>query len=119
MSIENKRINSRTPAECYVSGSTYRSAGAEERVYRISIDILLRWSKEVFGEVGLFSRQRRDMSIVSDVSDKCTPAECYVLECFDMVTLPEYLHTLGMLLPCSKSRNQLSKLRHSSGVLCL
>ena len=33
------------------------------------------------------------MSIVADVSDKCTPAECYVLECFDMVTLPEYLHT--------------------------
>ena len=33
------------------------------------------------------------MSIVSDVSDKCTPAECYVLDRSDMVTLPEYLHT--------------------------
>ena len=26
---------------------TYRSAGAEEWVYRVPIDILLRWSKEV------------------------------------------------------------------------
>ena len=26
---------------------TYRSAGAEEWVYWVSIDILLRWSKEV------------------------------------------------------------------------
>ena len=31
----------------------------------LSIDILLRWSKEAFGEAGLFSRQRRDMSIVA------------------------------------------------------
>ena len=59
----------------------------------LSIDILLRWSKEVFGEVGIFSRQRRDMSIVADVSDKGTPAECYVLDRSTMVTLPEYLHT--------------------------
>ena len=27
---------------------TYRSAGAEEWVYPVSIDILLRWSKEVY-----------------------------------------------------------------------
>ncbi len=37
------------------------------------------------------------MSIVADVSDKCTPAECYVLDRSAMVTLPEYLHSL--LLP--------------------
>ncbi len=30
---------------------------------RFSIDILLRWSKEILGGVWLFSRQRRDMSI--------------------------------------------------------
>ena len=50
MSIENKWISGRTPAECYVSvciGATYRSAGAEELVSLMSIDILLRWSKEV------------------------------------------------------------------------
>ncbi len=54
----------RTPAECYVyrnpmsknlhsSGvlcvmPTYRSAGAEASVCPAAIDILLRWSKEVF-----------------------------------------------------------------------
>ena len=47
ISIENKRINSRTPAECYVSVSTYRSSGAEELVSPMSIDMLLRWSKGV------------------------------------------------------------------------
>ena len=33
------------------------------------------------------------MSIGADVSDKCTPAECYVLDRYDIVTLPEYLYT--------------------------
>ena len=33
------------------------------------------------------------MSIVADVSDKCTPAECYVLDRSDMGTLLAYLHT--------------------------
>ena len=45
MSIENKGINACTPAECYV-WATYRSAGAEELVSLMSIDMLLRWSKE-------------------------------------------------------------------------
>ena len=47
-----------------------------------------------FSEVGFSSsRQRRDISIGVDGSDKGTPAECYVLDPSDMVTLPEYLHT--------------------------
>ena len=33
------------------------------------------------------------MSIGVEVSDKRTPAECYVLDRSNMVTLPEYLHT--------------------------
>ena len=45
------------------------------------------------------------MSIGEDVSDKGTPAECYVLDRSDMVTLPEYLHTLF-----SKTLDNLSKL---------
>ena len=58
----------------------------------LSIDILLRWSKETSRRSGFSSRQRRDISIGVDVSDKCPPAECYVLDRPDMVTLPEYLH---------------------------
>ena len=33
------------------------------------------------------------MSIGVDVSDKCTPAECYVLDRSALVTLLAYLHT--------------------------
>ena len=39
------------------------------------------------------------MSIVADVNDKRTPAECYVLDRSDRVTLPEYLHTRQMKIP--------------------
>ena len=56
--------------------------------------ILLGWSKETFERSGFSSRQRRDISIGADVSDKGTPAACYVLDRFDMVTLIEYLHIL-------------------------
>ncbi len=37
------------------------------------------------------------MSIESDVSDKCTPAECYVLDRSAMVTLLAYLHTHSLI----------------------
>ena len=43
-----------------------------------SIDMLLRWSKEVSLETKTSSRQRRDISIEINVIRRCTPAECYV-----------------------------------------
>lgn len=75
----------------------------------LSIDILLRWSKEASERSGFSSRQRRDISIGVDVNDEGTPAECYVLDRPDMGTLPEYLHTPILLTPvCSRIR--LSKI---------
>ena len=81
--IFSKRIGCghSTPLECKRTGLS------------LSIDILLRWSKETSRRSGFSSRQRRDISIGVDVSDKGTPAECYVLDRSDMVTLIEYLHT--------------------------
>ena len=44
-----------------------------------SIDMLLRWSKEVSLEIKeTSSRQRRDISIEINIVRSCTPAECYV-----------------------------------------
>ena len=40
------------------------------------------------------------MSIGVEVSDKGTPAECYVLDRSNMVTLPEYLHTQRQIGIC-------------------
>ena len=48
MFIENGMAYSRTPAECYVSEVTDRSAGADMSVHNVAINILLRWSKESF-----------------------------------------------------------------------
>ena len=47
MSIEKVCTYSCTPAECYVSETTYRSAGADMSVHHVAINILLRWSKKV------------------------------------------------------------------------
>jgi len=46
MSIENVMPHSCTPAECYVSEITCRSAGADISVHKVAINILLRLNKE-------------------------------------------------------------------------
>ena len=51
--------------------------GARE-VLIFSIDILLRWSKEVSLQMNISSRQRRGMSIEIRILQSRTPAECYV-----------------------------------------
>ena len=48
MFIENGMAYSSTPAECYVSEVTDRSAGADMSVHNVATNILLRWSKESF-----------------------------------------------------------------------
>ena len=62
-----------------------------------SIDMLLRWSKEVSLQTKTSSRQRRDISIEINVIRRCTPAECYVYRRrknhLYKGTLPKYLHT--------------------------
>ena len=62
-----------------------------------SIDMLLRWSKEVSLKTKTSSRQRRDISIEINVIPRCTPAECYVYRQrknrLYKGTLPKYLHT--------------------------
>ena len=62
-----------------------------------SIDMLLRWSKEVSLQPKTFSRQRRDISIDINVIRRCTPAECYGYRWrknpLYKGKLPKYLHT--------------------------
>ena len=66
-----------------------------------SIDMLLRWSKEVSLQTKTSSRQRRDISIEINVIRRCTPAECYVYRQrknrLYKGTLPKYLHTRNIL----------------------
>ena len=66
-----------------------------------SIDMLLRWSKEVSLKTKTSSRQRRDISIEINVIRRCTPAECYVYRQRKIASIKERcqnIYTLNSIL---------------------